>query len=211
MNQVALVIIQTLRHRTLFEMPAAQPGTTVQGLCLLHCETIIETVDSMLQTWPSHTAHWWWPLYVCMQPLVLLFQHPLGSVLFTRACRIMSSGARTLEICEYLLQATQSLAWVAGQTVPPEAQQYLVPGGQRHNHRTSSNRHADEDEDDGMGETSRKEGGGIHLSFALPRQDDLWDVFNKERTLRKSSVDVEDDLGLLILNWTLEKQRRDLS
>lgn len=62
-----------------------------------------------------------------------------------------------------------------------------------------------------MGETSRKEGGGIHLSFALPRQDDLWDVFNKERTLRKSSVDVEDDLGLLILNWTLEKQRRDLS
>lgn len=180
MNEVAFSLVQTLRHRTLFEMPAAQPGTTIYELCLYHSRSTIDSIETMLQTSPFQAAHWRY-LYVAMHPLVLLLDKPRASETFTKACRMMRYGSETFAVCDYLLHATQAFAWAVGRTLPKVAEQYLP---------------------------ERKIGGGSqgkedNVSFALPRQDDVWDLMTAGRTLRKKSVDVEEDIGLLVQNWTL--------
>jgi hypothetical protein len=180
MNEVAFSLVQTLRHRTLFEMPAGQPGTTIHELCLYHSRSTIDSIETMLQTWPFQAAHWRY-LYVTMHPLILLLDNPRAPETFTKTCRIMRYGCEAFPICDYLLYATQAFAWAIGEALPKEAEQYLP---------------------------ERKTGGGVqgrmdNVSFALPRQDDIWDLMTAGGTLRKGSVDVEEDIGLLVQNWTL--------
>ncbi|KJZ69553.1 hypothetical protein HIM_11046 [Hirsutella minnesotensis 3608] len=176
-NEVAFGIIQTLRHSTLFETPASQPGTTIGDLCLYHCGSNAKWCDAYLSKWPFDTLIWR-HLYLSMQPLVLMFDIPAACDIFANECMMMRYGCQTFRICGILLQAMQAFAWAINQTVPENARIYLEGWTK----------------EDAMGEEE------LPMSFALPQQDDVKDLLQQNM---EGSTSVEHHLGSLVKKWSL--------
>ena len=176
-NEVGFAIIQTLRHEILFETPASQPGTTTGELCLLRCQSTVDTNELYLSHFPFEPCTWR-HLYIAAQPLVLMLRKPRGRRLFTKTCAMLRSGVGNFCLCGYLLQAIAAFVWSIGQSLPREAEAQFK----------------------GL-TASAAEVENLPISFTLPKQDNVVDLMKE--TARENSSLSEESLGTLVRNWAI--------